>query len=244
MPIVTTDNMVANRKPLSVVKSQQSKGDRMSLSERIKSAKWHNGLLSRVAMALPIISVNCLAVYFQWHYAQSALGHNPAISALFSCSLESTAMGVALSAHKARVKNLRSGVLFAFSILLGIGIGILNASHQYPNIPLSMTALLSSAISPWLWHIYTVQVSAPMLVKNGYLDLAGIRLGIERWVFHPIRCFQLKSQTSWDGERVLSRAIANYDRKSAEKATRKAVEKNVKSSDLDMEFREIRGSDV
>jgi hypothetical protein len=200
---------------------------RKELSSHIKFLKLPNGILHRVIAATPIIATNMLAVFFQWRFAQAALGHNPFISALFSLTLESIAISIAYHAHLARIANLRSTMLRMASIVVALGIATLNGSHEFhSSIALAATAFGCSAISPWLWGIYSTQVSSIALARAGQLDYAPIRLGNDRWIYHPIRSFQVKRDSSWSGERNLHRAITVNDKRAADKAINKAAEKN------------------
>ena len=176
---------------------------------------------------MPIVATNTVAVYFQFRFAQSALGHNLAVSVLFSATLESIAISIAYHAHLARLENLRSGVLRIASVLVALGIATINGSHEiHTNLALAATAFGCSFISPFLWEMYSRQVSSVILVKSGHLDYAPIRLGLDRWLFHPYRSFCVKRDSAWSGETNIHRAISAYDKRQRDKAIEKAAQKS------------------
>lgn len=238
MPIIDNTPGIY-RKPAAVVKAERDKRDRAELVNRIKSLRLPNGTLHKIVAATPIIATNAVAVMFQWRFAQSALGGNPVISALFSATLESIAVSIAYHAHLARLSNLRSGTLRLASVFVALGIAVLNASHEYnANLALAATAFGCSFISPFLWEMYSRQVSSVILVTTGHLDYAPIRLGIDRWLFHPVRAFQVKRDSSWTGERSIHRAIQQTDKRIADRIAAKAAAKAV--ANLDNELKDIR----
>jgi len=227
VPVTIVDSRIAKRRSPVVVKVQQEKQQRSELAVHIKSLKLPSGMFHRVVAAAPIVATNSVAVMFQWRFAQAALGGNPVVSALFSATLESIAISIAYHAHLARLANVRSGTLRIASILVALGIATINGSHEiHSNIALAATAFGCSFISPWLWEMYSRQVSSVALAKSGLLDYAPIRLGMDRWLFHPYRSFCVKRDSSWSGERNLHRAIAEYDKKVRDKAINKAAEKS------------------
>jgi hypothetical protein len=195
--------------------------------------------IHRIVAALPIIAVNVVAVTMQLVWAHTALrswGQTGAI--LYAVSVETLALSVSYHAHRAMIRNLRSGGLKAASILLGTLVGVLNASHWiHHSIPLACVAFGASFISPLLWHVYSNSVSSEILAKNGLLDYHGVRLGPDRWIFHPIRSFIVKRNSVWLGENNVSVAIRTYNQQQAEKAARKAIEQS--TNNLDAEIKEI-----
>ena len=234
MPITNFDQVRAvRRKPAS--KTVQDQQARIDTVKHIHSLKMPNGLLHKLIAALPIVATNAVAVLFQFRFAQSALGHNLAVSVLFSATLESVAISIAYHGHLARMANLRSGTLRLASVVVAASIAVLNASHEYhANLALAATAFGCSFISPFLWEMYSRQVSSVILVKSGHLDMASIRLGQDRWLFHPLRSFQVKSHSAWNSERNIHKAIQAYERRTADKAIRKVTEKSARNLDTEL----------
>ena len=227
IPIIYDATPRIYRKSPVAVKTERDKREREALTVHIRSLKLPNGTFHKIIAALPIIATNAVAVLFQWRFAQSALGGNPVVSALFSATLESIAISIAYHTHLARLANLRSSTLRIASVFVALGIATLNASHEYhANIALAATAFGCSFISPFLWEMYSRQVSSVALARAGHLDYAPIRLGLDRWLYHPIRSFTVKRDSSWSGERNLHRAIAVYDKKVRDKAINRAAEKS------------------
>jgi hypothetical protein len=205
---------------------------RRTMATQVEQANVSNSRMHKLVAALPIAATNLLAVYFQFRFAQAALGHRVFVSVLFSVTLETIAISIAYHSHLARLSNLRSGSLRLASIFVALGIATLNASHEISaSLALAATAFLCSAISPWLWAIYTTQISSPALVRAGILDPAPIRLGMDRWIYHPIKSWQVKRASSWDGTRNLRQAISAYEAKQRDKAINRAAEQSRNSLD-------------
>jgi hypothetical protein len=224
MPIVNSE------KALRTVKSRQTS----AMASPEKATFTHTAI-----GALPIIACNAVAIVFQLRFAEAAFGHNLIISILFAISVESTAIGVAFHSHKARKIGLRSGGLFLASVFIGLCVGILNGSHEFhTSIALAACAFAASILSPFLWHMHSVSVSSPELIKNGYLEGASIRLGFDRWFYHPLLSFKTKRAVSWSGERNLYRAIQHTDKMSADHMAGKAAAKA--SANFDSELDRIQ----
>lgn len=184
-------------------------------------------ITAHVIAAAPIVATNLTAVGFQLQWGLAALGMGWAGAVLYSLMAETVALSVSYHAYKADIANLRSGLYHLAAIMLGAAIGFVNASHHLHTPPVAVIAGMASFLSPLLWRMHSRQIAAEILAKNGLLDQHSIRLGTDRWIFHPVRSFTVKSQTAWSGERNLSRAILNYDRGVSSKVTEKAARKAV-----------------
>lgn len=194
--------------------------------------------LQKSIAALPIVLVNTVAVGGQLAWAHDHLGswHLPG-QVMFAAALESIALFLAYHAYLAEKSNDSALRLKLSSYTLGFVIGLINYTHWAVNTwtPTAVAVIMGmlSSLSPWLWSTYSRRVSRSILAANGLIESHALRLGVTRYMYHPIRSFKVARHASWIGESRITKAIASYDTMAAERAA-----SNV-TMNLDRELQEV-----
>jgi hypothetical protein len=167
-----------------------------------------------VGAAVPVALVNATAFIGQFAWVQQ---HVPWIlpgQLLFAVALESVAIYLAWHAHLAQLANDSAGRLKLSAYLFALVIGAMNYSHYardwHPNA-LAVGLGLMSALSPWLWGVYSRRASRDKLMERGLVEEHAVRLGANRWMWHPWRAMQVMYHATWVGEGSPQRAIALYE---------------------------------
>jgi hypothetical protein len=226
MPVYISPNVVPRRKPARMPEPTRVEKAIAATSDVARSTITH-----RLIAALPIVMVNIVAVSGQYAWAHDHLASwHWYGNAVFALALESIALTLGYHAHLAECENDAAFGLKAASYGFGLLVGVLNFSHYAhgwkPNA-VALVAGMMSSISPWLWHVYTRRISRNKLLTNGLIDRPSIRLGMTRWVWHPIRSWQVTYAATWNGDVHVGRAIDRYNREAnarlADKAARKAA---------------------
>jgi hypothetical protein len=192
----------------------------------------------RIVAALPIVMVNIVAVTGQFQWARE---HLPTWDwygqIVFAIALETIALTLAYHAHLAETENDSALGLKLASYGFGLLIGTLNFSHYshewQPNAVALVVGMMSS-VSPVLWGIYSRRVSRNRLLANGLIDRHSIRLGMTRWVWHPIRSARVTYAATWNGETHVARAIDRYNREANERLAARAARKAAQEIDNDV----------
>jgi hypothetical protein len=164
-----------------------------------------------IVTALPIVLANAISVLAQYSFFRAHLPHWGTVGAgLFAGALESMAVFLAYHAHAALMANDSAARLRLASYGTGLLIGLINASHFLAHGRLTVEAAsvgLLSASSPWLWGIHSRRQSRDALLAAGLIEPHAVRLGSNRWLWHPVRCMHVMYQASWIGEQDVTRAI-------------------------------------
>lgn len=111
-------------------------------------------------------------------------------------------IGVFLSAmaHAARMAKQSAVLLRIASYSIGLTMGALNYGH-WSQITFSagITFGIISAISPWLWSVYTTYRYRAQLTAMGEVDTPMVTLSLGRWLLHPRRSFSVLRFATWEG---------------------------------------------
>jgi hypothetical protein len=230
---VTVSSGAAIRKPARIPKPTKVEKTIAATGSVARSARTH-----KLIAALPIIMVNIVAVSGQYAWAHEYLASWHAYGdTVFALALETIALTLAYHAHLAETENDSSFGLKLASYGFGLLIGTLNFSHYSHNWQPNAVALvvgMMSSVSPVLWGIYSRRVSRNTLLANGLIDRHSIRLGMTRWVWHPIRSAQVTYAATWVGETHVSRAIDRYNRDANERLAARAARKAAHEIDNDV----------
>jgi hypothetical protein len=102
--------------------------------------------------------------------------------------------------------------------------------HWHPTV-LAVGMGLMSLLSPSLWGIYSRRAARDRLMERGLVEEHAVRLGANRWSWHPVRSVLVMWRATWAGENRPAAAIALYEearqdrraRNDARRATAEAV---------------------
>lgn len=172
---------------------------------RVVSA--HRGWLA----AIPVVLVNAVAFGAQLAFWRAHLGL--ALEAVaVALATESIANYLAWQAHLAQLADDAALRLRLAAYGTALVIGALNYSHYMlrgwrPTVA-AVTFGMMSAISPWLWSVHSRRVSRDALKSRGLIEPHAVRLGTNRWLWHPLKSAQVMFRATWEGETDPARAIA------------------------------------
>jgi hypothetical protein len=168
----------------------------------------HRGWLA----AVPIILVNSVAFCGQLAFLR---GHLPWIlpgQVLVAATLESVAVYLAWQAHLALAADDSALRLRLAAYSFAAVIGVMNYSHYMaPHWRPTFAAVtfgLMSLSSPWLWSVHSRRASRDALKAAGLIEAHAVRLGMNRWMWHPVRSWRVMFRATWEGETDPARAIA------------------------------------
>ena len=162
--------------------------------------------------AIPIVLVNIVAFYGQFSYLHEHRSVPPAVQVIMAVALESVAIYLAWQAHLAQLANDSALRLRLGSYLIALVIAAMNYSHfcgpGWRPTFLAVAFALASAISPVLWSVYSRRATRDALKARGLIEGRAVRLGGNRWTWHPVRSVRVMSRATWAGETNPGRAIA------------------------------------
>jgi hypothetical protein len=180
-------------------------------------ARWQSATRQMAARrgwlaAIPVVLVNAVAFYGQLAFLRGHLLAPVAVQALVAVALESIAVYLAWQAHLAQLADDSAMRLRLAAYGMAALIGTINFSHYAaPHWRPTFAAIafaLCSAISPWLWSVHSRRESRDALKARGLIEPHAVRLGVTRWLWHPLRSPVVMWHATWAGENDPARAIA------------------------------------
>lgn len=161
-------------------------------------------------LAAPLILVNSAASWGQAGWAHDHITTGIAAEAVrwviaifFAATLESIGVYLAGMAHAARMADQSAGTLQLGAYGIGALVGSLNYWHFTGNgfrpTAQAVTFGALSAVSPWLWAIYSRYRNRDRLAELGQVDKRGVKLSTSRKFWHPLRSVSVVRYASWEG---------------------------------------------
>lgn len=207
--------------PLVIPQLQvRQSGDVMPWPQPAKPDKWHHVTSAARSVAahrgwlaaIPVILVNAVAFYGQLAFLRTHLPAPVAVQALVAVALESIAVYLAWQAHLAQLADDSALRLRLAAYGMAALIGAMNyshyaAAHWRPTFA-AIAFALCSAISPWLWSVHSRRESRDALKAKGLIEPHAVRLGVTRWLWHPLRSPRVMWHATWAGENDPAAAIA------------------------------------
>lgn len=183
-----------------------------------KSSWWRAPGTQQAALAsvaaVPVVLVNGTAFIGQFAFLRQ---HVPWIfpgQVLVAIAIESIAVYLAWHAHLAAMKNDSSTRLKAGAYSFAQVVGAMNYSHYMaPHWRPTVMAVLMyfmSALSPLLWGVHTRRASRDRLMERALVEEHAVRLGGNRWTWHPVRSARVTYWATWHGINEPARAIARF----------------------------------
>lgn len=175
--------------------------------------------------AVPVVLVNTVAFFGQYAFLVGHVQWPTPGRVLFAVALESIAVYLAWHAHVAQLNNDSSTRLKLGAILFAALMGAMNYSHYagphwHPTF-MAVGMFCMSSLSPWLWGIHSRRASRNTLMERGLIEEHAVRLGANRWSWHPARSAQVMFHSTWHGINEPKRAIALYEERRAARAARR-----------------------
>jgi Protein of unknown function (DUF2637) len=165
-----------------------------------------------------------VAFWGQLAFLHGHLAAPAGVQALVAVALESIAVYLAWQAHLAQLADDSALRLRLAAYAMAALIAAMNWSHYAgpgwrPTFAAAAFALCS-AISPWLWSVHSRRESRDALKVRGLIEPRAVRLGMTRWLWHPLRSPAVMWHATWAGENDPAKAIAMLpDRKPARRVT-------------------------
>lgn len=181
---------------------QRTKRDR-----RGRAAGW-------LALALPLVLTNGTAIGFQIAWGIDALTLPLVGAAGLALAVETIAVYLGYMALQAMLANEASLRLRLGSLAFGAAIGALQWTHWHGVDGKDGAAILAaaaSAISPWLWAIYSRARARERLRALGLVDQRAVRFSPLRWVLFPRQTYRAFRLAVWAGTVSPAEAIAALD---------------------------------
>jgi len=168
---------------------------------------------SAAITAIPVLLVNACAFLGQLGYLREhLLTWGPSGQILVALALESMAVYLSYHAHVARLADDSVFRVQASAYLLALIIAGMNYSHwaapHWRPTPIAIAFALFSAASPWLWGVHSRRESRDALKAKGLIDPHAVRLGANRWFWHPRKSVRVTSAAAWEGITNPAEAIA------------------------------------
>jgi hypothetical protein len=167
-----------------------------------------------VMAAIPVAMVNATAFIGQFAFIRV---HVPWIlpgQVLAALTFESVAVTLAWHAHVAAMRNDSATRLKLGAYLVALVMGGMNYSHyagpHWRPTVMAVGLAMMSAMSPWLWGIHTRRASRDKLMALGLLEPHAVRLGANRWTWHPLRSSRVMYWATWHGVNEPARAIGHF----------------------------------
>jgi hypothetical protein len=176
-----------------------------------------------VAAAVPVVLVNAVAFAGQLAFLHEHLPWPLAGQVMMAVALESVAIYLAWHAHLAQLANDSALRLRLAAYAFALVIAACNYSHfAGPGWRPTFAAVavgLCSAISPWLWSVYSRRASRDRLMASGLIEPHALRLGPTRWAWHPVRSAKVMSLATWDGITEPREAVTRWEAARRESAS-------------------------
>ena len=183
----------------------------------------------RAFLAVPLVLVNLAAIWGQagWAFENITKGGltGVGVAILFAFAIESIGVYLAWESHESLMADQASALLRVGSYGIGILAGVLNFLHfsaQSNATGIAFGAL--SAISPWLWAVWSRARNRTRLAELGLMDVRGVRLSTARKLWHPIRSVKVMAWASWAGVTDPAEAVAGWEASAPEPAGKHASE--------------------
>ena len=168
-----------------------------------------------IALIIPLVLVNIVAVYGQVAWARTNLHAGLAVALLFAGALESVGVYLAAEAHAALMAGDAALRLRLASYTVALIVGALNYQHWAgpggSPTPAAVAFGSLSAISPWLWAVRSRSLRRADLRALGLIDPRTVRFSSARWLLHFGRTWRAFRLAVWAGETDPARAVALLD---------------------------------
>lgn len=173
-------------------------------------------LVGRLFLTIPLILVNGAAIWGQYGWAYSHITNGALagvlVAILFAVSVESIGAYLAWEAHEARLGDRAYAGLQLASYSVGGFAGWLNYEHfASSNVTQAVTFGVMSALSPWLWGVYSRAQNTERLDALGLMDTRGVKLSNARKLWHPRRSIEVIRWAAWEGVTHPADAVAGYE---------------------------------
>lgn len=194
-----------------------------------KRQRWYHAV-DLAPLLLPLILVNAAAVWGQAGWAYTNITDpgwvNQAritLALVFALAIESIGVYLSWEAHEARMANQASGLLQAGAYAVGALAGWLNYQH-FDDVARSgietqaVTFAALSAVSPWLWAVWSRARNRIRLAELELADTRGVKLSTNRKILHPVKSWKVTRWAAWAGEISPSVAVSGWEQSTRARA--------------------------
>lgn len=160
-------------------------------------------LLAALLVLLNTVAIGGQAAWFHQHVTNHNGPEDWAPAVAVALVVEMIGVYLAGMAHAARMADQYAGFLQAGAYGIGALAGALNFAHFHNTIEAAITFGALSAISPWLWAIYSRHVNRERIKT---LDRAP-----SRRFWHPFNMIRVTSHAAWRGIANESDAVVDWE---------------------------------
>ena len=215
----------------------------MSRNRGAVSGETNTQRRGRAFLAVPLILVNLTAVWGQAGWAFSHItsgGFTGALAALvFALAVESIGVYLAWESHESLMADQASALLRFGSYAVGLLVGLLNFLHfSGQSLAAGVAFGALSAVSPWLWGVWSRARNRARLAELGLVDIRGVKLSLARKVWHPIRSVRVLSWAAWAGVTDPAEAVAQWQESRQKPVSRSETPQDTTVPESEPEFEE------
>lgn len=219
--------------PANVLAGEPSREDFPGQSAR----SW----VGRLFLTIPLVLVNAAAIWGQAGWAYEKLAAGIVVAVLFAVAVESIGVYLAWEAHEARLGDREYFGKQLASYAVGAFAGYVNYQH-FAEINHTQAVVFGvlSALSPWLWCVYSQAQNKERLHALGLLDTRGVKLSAARKIWHPGRSLNVIRWAAWEGVKNPAEAVNGWELDHDPEAIERRA-KREEAQELPAEVSPIRG---
>jgi hypothetical protein len=165
----------------------------------------------RAVNVTPLLLLNGFAAYGQAAWALDRITTSLPAAVAFAATVESVALVLASAAHRAAMAGDAAAGRRAASYAIAGVVGWLNWSHWSTSNPTAGAVYAAfSALSPWLWGMWSRDRRRAELRAAGLIDPRAVRFATVRWLLHTRRTWRVWRWAAWEGIGDPGEALAAY----------------------------------
>jgi hypothetical protein len=145
-----------------------------------------------------LVTINAVAIYGQAQFFYTKT-HDWVSAVGIAAVIELIGVYLAHMTHKFLMADQSPGLARPGAYAVGFLAAGLNYEHwSVHDKTLGLTFAVLSALSPFLWSVWTRYRNRNRLSELGALDARGLRLSSAKKLFHPIKSIKLMSFAAWE----------------------------------------------
>lgn len=145
-----------------------------------------------------LVTINAVAIYGQAQFFHEKT-HDWVAATGIASVIELIGVYLAHMTHKFLMADQSPGLARPGAYAVGLVAAGLNYQHwRTQDRTLGITFAVLSALSPFLWSVWTRYRNRNRLAELGMVDARALRLSAAKKFFHPIKSIKLMSYAAWE----------------------------------------------
>lgn len=157
-----------------------------------------------------LVMINLSAIYGQAHFFHDQT-HDWVSAVGISAAIELIGVYLAHMTHKFLMADLSPGLARPGAYAVALVAAGLNYEHWKGNTALAVTFSILSALSPFLWSVWSRFRHRKHLAASGMVDARALRLSAVKKIFHPIKSLKLMSYAAWESISEVETARTSWE---------------------------------